>query len=321
MELRKDYILDRWVILATARAKRPHQFKLEKKTEPPKTDFFAPGNEHLTPTEIMRVVDENNHDNWKIRVFPNKFAAVEPEGNSEIKTDNTFFTFSDAYGHHEVVVETPDDRQLWDLSEDEIHSVLKVYSERIKALSSDPNIKYACVFKNSGKEAGTSIVHSHSQIISYNKVPETVQQEINAVANFETCPYCDIINIEKDSSRRCFENDNFVAFTPYCSRFPFEIWVFPKQHLTNITEMNNDQIDQMAEIMKNILVKLKELNAPFNYVLHYSPQGENLHFHVEILPRLSTWAGFEMNGTIINTMTPETAAEFYRGETPPEEEK
>ncbi|MCX8147256.1 MAG: galactose-1-phosphate uridylyltransferase, partial [Candidatus Woesearchaeota archaeon] len=103
-------------------------------------------------------------------------------------------------------------------------------------------------------------------------------------------------------------------FTPYASRFPFEIWVFPKYHIRSITELDDAKLMELADIMERILKKLKDLNAPYNYVVHNAPDNQDLHFHIEILPRLATWAGFEFSGTIINTMSPEDAAKFYRGE-------
>jgi len=304
-ELRKDYVLDRWVIIATERGKRPHQFK--HKTEMPDVkDFFAPGNEHLCPPEIYR---KEKNGGWQIRVFPNKFPAVKPEGNSTIKTDNKFYTYADAVGKHEVIVETPDNRQMWDLSIEEIKDVLEVYNLRINEILKIPGIKYVCVFKNHKREAGTSIIHSHSQVIAYDKVPRVVQEKINASKNHDSCPYCEIIEKEKDSERRCFENDNFVAFAPYASRFPFEVLILPKEHKKDLNELD---LLGLADIIKKVILKLKELNAPYNYVLHYSPSDENLHFQIEVLPRLATWAGFEYSGTVINTMPPEKAAEFYR---------
>lgn len=313
MELRKDYLLDRFVILATERAKRPHEFKKEKAKEKTKLCYFCPGNENLTPQEILRTSDKKGK--WKIRVFPNKFAAVKKKGNPEIRTDNKYFTFADAFGQHEIVVETSDHKkQLADLSVEEIKEVLKVYNNRINELSKINGVKYVQIFKNHGEEAGTSIIHTHSQIIAYNKIPEIVEAEVGAVKKYESCPHCEIINIEKNSHRRCFENNSIAAFTPYASRFPFEIWIFPKRHIKNLTEMDENELFDLADILKKILLKLQELNAPYNYVLHYSPENENLHFHMELLPRLSKWAGFEFNGTVINTITPEDAATFYRGE-------
>lgn len=322
-ELRKDYILDRWVIIASERGKRPHEFAKEK-ADPgdPSKCFFCPGNERSTPAEISRIRNDDPASSkkwpWKMRVFPNKFTAVREEGQQEIRTDNVFYTFSSNYGVHEVIVETPDHyRQLWDLDMKDMKQLIDSYCARITDIGRRKGIKYVCVFKNSGKDAGTSIVHSHSQIIAYNKVPEIVQQEVAASKRYPSCPYCSIIQKEKDSYRRCFENRTMIAFTPYASRFPFEIWVMPKQHRRSVTLLSDAEKNDLADLMVRILGKLKELNASFNYVLHNAPgdgKGEDLHFHIEILPRLATWAGFEFSGTVINTESPEEAAKFYRGE-------
>ena len=310
-ELRKDYILDRYVIIATERGKRPHQFiKDPIKTDTKSVDFFAQGNEHLTPDEIYRWPEKSK--NWKIRVFPNKFAAVHPENKSQLITDNNFFTYSDAFGYHEVIVETPKiEESLIDLSEEELSDVFKVIKKRITINSNCDGIRYVSVFKNHGSDAGTSIAHSHTQLIAYNIIPQIIIDKEAAVAKHKTCPYCSIINIERNSHRRVFENPSFVAFTPYASRFPFEIMVFPKRHMLNITEFSEEEFVYLADIMKKILTKLKELNAPYNFYLQYGVKS--MHFHIEIIPRLAKWAGFEhATGTIINTMTPEAAAEFYR---------
>lgn len=309
-ELRKDYILDRWVIISTGRKKRPKQFKKLEAAEV-KVDFFAPGNEAMTPEEIGRIGAKKK---WEMRWFENKFPALKPEGQADIRTDNTYFTFSGNYGYHEVLVETPRlDKQLADLNVNEIEKLLEVYNARIEDLSKKPNIKYVCVFKNHGQKGGTSIVHTHSQIMALNHVPKDVRDEIEACKRFERCPYCDIINIEKQSLRRCFENDDFVAFAPYASRFNYEVWVFPKEHVITLADVKN--LKALAEILKLILKKIKNLGADYNYYLHYAPDGEDLHFHIEIAPRIATWAGFELgSGDVINSVSPEDAAKFYRGE-------
>ncbi len=310
-ELRKDYILDRWVIIASERAKRPQQFRREDVQEEVKSCDFCPGSENATPPEVYRV---EKNGTWQVRAFPNKFAAVKQEGDPVIHTDNVFYTYASNYGKHLVLTETPEHtKQLWDLDVEEIVLVLRGYIEMIYLMHDDPSIKYVTIFKNHKKEAGTSIVHSHSQIIGYNKVPEEVAREVEATKSYNFCPYCDVIQREKGSARRCFENENFVAFCPYASRFPFEVWILPKQHLTHLEDIKD--LHGLAAMMKTVLSKLKELNAPFNYVLHHSPTpADKLHFHIEIMPRLTTWAGFEMNGTVINPQPPEEAARFYRGE-------
>ncbi len=313
MELRKDYILERWVYLATDRKKRPKEFRKEEQKQDSAVCFFCPGNEHLTPPEIGRI-EENSR--WKIRWFPNKFPAVKQEGNPNIWTDNTFFTYSAGYGKHEVIAETPDhEKQLWDLPKEHLKQVLGVYKQRIDDISREPGVRYVLVFKNHGREGGTSLVHTHTQVTGINLVPPLVKEEVEASARFENCPYCSIIETERKSLRRCFENRTFLAFSPYASRFNFEIWIFPKRHVTTMAELNENELDDLADMMRSILTKLKELNAPYNFFLHYAPQGKDLHMHIEVTPRFATWAGFELaSDAIINSVSPEDAARFYRGE-------
>ncbi|MBN1544855.1 galactose-1-phosphate uridylyltransferase [Candidatus Woesearchaeota archaeon] len=318
MELRKDYILDRWVIIATGRGKRPEQFRTEDEIyandQGPEKCFFCPGHEDLTPPEIGRT--KGDHGSWNMRWFANKFAAVDKKGDPKIKTTDRFFTYADAYGVHSVIVETPEhSKQMIDLSEDELMELLRVYANRIADRLNEPDIKYVAVFKNEGPKAGTSIVHSHSQLISLNIVPPTVREKLDAVKKHPSCPYCDIIKIENKSLRHVHEDDTTVTFTPYASRFNFEVWIVPKSHYRTLMDFSDDELFDLASALKRVLRKLKELNANFNMAIYYAPKGEDLHFHIEILPRIATWAGFELEtGIIINVVSPEDAANFYRGE-------
>jgi len=311
VELRKDYILDRWVIISEGRGSRPKEFREDVAIAEGKKCFFCPGSEETTPPEIGRVEKDGG---WILRWFPNKFPAVDKKGDAAIKNDDTWFTYSDAYGAHEIIVETPDhSKQLTDLGEKYLEELFRVYSKRIFWISKDDVVKYVCVFKNHGKKGGTSIVHSHSQVVGYNNVPVLVQQEVEASKKDGKCAYCEIIEKERTSNRLCFENDSFVAFAPYASRFNYEVWVFPKQHLKTIIDFSDKQFSELAQIMKKILTKIRQLGVDYNFFLHYAPDGEDLHFHIEVTPRIATWAGFELSSdTIINSVAPEVAAEFYR---------
>ncbi len=310
-ELRKDYILDRWVIIATERAKRPSDFQhvvVQNKQET--ACAFCPGNQEKAHDDIFRTPETGS---WNIRVIHNKYPAVRMQGDPAIKTHNEFYTFADAYGSHEVVIETPDHaKQLWDLTVDSIVSLLDVFQQRITALLRVKGINYVQVFKNHDIAAGTSIAHSHSQIIGYNIIPKTIRDKQLAIASHPGCAYCSVIEREKDSYRRCFENTTMIAFTPYASRFPFEIFILPKKHITTFAAL--ESMRDLASILKQTLDKLHALNAPYNLVFFYAPDNTNIHFHIEVLPRLTTWAGFEYSGTIINPMPPEEAARYYRGE-------
>ena len=321
--LRKDYILERWVYYATERKNRRREFKEKevKDISSSKTCFFCPGNEHLTPPEIGRVEHKNT---WKIRWFPNKFPAVEKKGDAKIRTKNKFIKEGKTYGVHEVIAETRDHKkQLVDLSIDQIKEIFYIYILRIKALSKLKGIKYVSVFKNKGPNAGTSLVHSHTQIAAISVLPTDIMDKINAAKKFNIrenqrfssgCPYCSIIKLESKSKRKITENKSIIAFAPYASRFNYEAWIFPKRHVKNITAMYDEELYDMASALKKILVKLKKINASYNFFLHYAPQSYDLHFHIEVTPRLATWGGFELStGATINSIMPEDAARFYRG--------
>lgn len=304
-EIRKDYFLDRWTIIAANRAKRPDKFKRKPDKQKKGICFFCPGNEGMTPPEICRVEGKNG---WIIRVFPNKFPATT-KGKGKKGKD-----LIPAYGEHEIIVETPKHKgNMHDLDEDHLFKVFEVYEERIKVLQKDKKIKYVSVFKNRGKTAGASLPHTHTQIIGLPFVPTLVKEE--SVSG--KCPYCKIVKKEEKGPRKILSDGNVVAFTPYASRFPFEAWIFPKRHVRTFSELNPEEKLSFVKALKEVLTKLDHgLDfAPYNFYLHYSPKGKDLHFHLELCPKMSILAGFELSsGMYINTMSPENAAKFYRSE-------
>ncbi|HDI73101.1 MAG TPA: galactose-1-phosphate uridylyltransferase [Candidatus Altiarchaeales archaeon] len=314
-ELRKDYILDRWVIIAKERGKRPHEFLKEReKREKRGLCFFCPGNEHTTPPEISRIEEDGK---WLIRCFPNKFPATA----TEVKTfEENLLVRMSAYGRHEVIVETPEhDTCLGDLNVEHIAKIIDMYSERLIENKKDPRIGYVLIFKNKGKEAGTSLEHSHTQLIALRTVPTAVREEVDASKKYikenGNCPFCDIWKMEMKSERRIFENKYMVAFAPFAPRFSFEAWIMPKRHVTSLEFLNEKERFSFAEILKKLISKLNSsMNyPPYNFYLHVSPKKEDLHFHLELCPRMSKWAGFELgSGLVINTMPPELAAKHYR---------
>lgn len=307
--LRKDYTMDRWVYYATARAKRPREFKNVVVKEDRKC-FFCPSNEHLTPKEIGRVEYKGG---WKIRWFLNKFPAVEKAGNANIKSKK-HFAEGNAFGVHEIIVETPHHKsQLADLPVQQIRETLEVCRFRIKDLSKISGIKYVDVFKNQGKDAGTSLAHTHTQVMALPQIPPLVSEEITAAKKYKKCPYCDIVRTEAKSRRKIFETKNIAAFAPFASRFNYEAWIFTKQHKKNMEELSEGELNDISIALKKILVKLKKINASYNFFIHYAPDKADLHFHIEITPRLATWGGFEISSNaIINSVMPEDAARFYR---------
>ena len=314
-ELRKDYILDRYVIISTSRAKRPHQFKSEpEKMSDASVCPFCRHNESMIPA----IVSDDKQKG--VRVVKNKFAATMPEGDARIRTDNRFFTFASAFGTHEVIIETDKHGQEFaEMDRENIKTILDSYIWRIKELSKIDGIKYVSVFKNSGDEAGASISHAHSQVIAYNLVPRVVVDYEIAFKKYhdvnKSCAFCDLMQTEKQSDRRIIENESFTAFCPYASRFNFEVMFLPKRHLKSITDLSMVEVYDLADILKYVISRLNTLGYPdYNLEIVYG-YDEIFHFSVSLTPRLAKWAGFELETeTIINVVTPEDAAKFYRGE-------
>mgnify|MGYP001767560036 FL=1 len=180
------------------------------------------------------------------------------------------------------------------------------------------------IFKNHGREAGASLVHSHSQLIATPIVPKRVAEEIAGAAEYyrfrERCVYCDMVNQETlEGTRVVEENSDFVAFEPFAARFPFETWIVPKVHSHNFGEISATQIESFSIILKNTLLRIYKAldNPPYNFMLHTGIRGidesNHYHWHLEIVPRLTRVAGFEWgSGFYINPMPPEHAAMYLR---------
>ncbi len=313
-ELRKDYLLDRWVIIAIDRGKRPTDFIQKPGIEEPKTCFFCPGSEHMTPPEIDRVEKDGG---WIIRCFPNKFPATKTE-LGDVKEN--LLVSQPAYGRHEVIVETPNhDEHLNELSVEHIVKVLDMYSSRVNELKKDDRIKYVMIFKNQGMVAGASLEHSHTQLIALPMAPKLVREETEASRKYMKakggCPLCDIWRHEAESDRLILEDEHTISFAPFASRFPFEVWIMPKRHIRSLDEFRDEEKQSFAKMLKDILMRLNSnLNKPpYNFWLHISPDGEDLHLHLELAPRLANFAGMELGSEIvINVMSPELAARYYK---------
>ncbi len=307
-QLRKDYLLDRWVIIAKKRGKRPRDFKHEGEKRVGKSCFFCPGKEHRTPPEIDRIEKDGE---WIIRCFPNKFPATTEKKEM---LDKGLLNAMAAYGRHEVVVETPiHGEELGNLEVEHIAKVLEMYTRRVVELKKDPGIEYVSIFKNRGKTAGASVAHSHTQIVALPMIPGIIREEMKVLQKQGDCPLCRIGDIEGERTVR--EDKYTVVFAPYASRFPFEARITPKRHLSSLEELNKKERESFALSLKEVLTALnKSTNyPPYNYHLHLGPGGEDFHMYLELLPRLLTWGGFELsNDIVINTMSPETAAKHYR---------
>ena len=326
-ELRKEPVSGRWVIVATERAARPTDF--ETNPQIIKSSFcpFCEGNEDKTPPEILAYRDNGampNTGGWRVRVVPNKFPALQAEGEN-FKCEDGIYDKMNGIGAHEVIIESPRHIQsLTSLDNENVEEVLLCYRDRLVDLKSDKRFVYGLLFKNVGFSAGASLEHTHSQVIVTPIVPPLVANEIaNAKAFYqrtEKCLFCDMIQQEIETDKRVvISTDNFVVFAPFASRFPFETWILPKKHESNFENLQEDEAKELAHVLKSVLTRLEATLdfPPYNYIIHSAPfnvtESKHFHWHIEIIPRLTNIAGFEWGtGFYINPTPPEESAELLR---------
>ena len=335
-ELRKDPIIGRWVIIATERAKRPDQFSGQAEEGPlEKPCPFCEGQESQTPPEIYALRTKStarNSPGWELRVVPSLAPFLKIEGELD-RRGKGLYDLMNGIGAHEVVIETNQHiANMADLSEEQISKVITCYIDRMLDLQKDGRFKYVLVFKNHGwTSGGGRIKHSRSQLIATPVNPKRVKEELVGARKYyeyhERCIFCDLIKQElafKD--RVILDIDGFIAITPFAARFPFEIWILPKRHSADFTNLDMGMRLGLGRIMKKVLSKLKKgiNDPPYNYILHTAPFRRtkvgywksidyDYHWHIEIIPRLTRVAGFEWGtGFYICPLPPEDAAKFLR---------
>lgn len=336
-ELRKDPIIRRWIIISTERARRPNEFKSSHGELTERPCPFCQGHEGQTPPEIYALRDPNSKPNqpgWNVRVVPSIAPVLKIEGKLERK-GRGLYDMMNGIGAHEIIIEAPEHVSSFiDLNEEQIADNISVYIDRINELQKDERFKYVLLFKNHGLIAGSArdiIRHSRSQLIATPVNPKRVKEELQGARWYfeykERCIFCDIIKQELDTAKRIVvDTPHFLAFTPFASRFPFEIWILPKQHSCDFASLNKPDRLDLAKILKVTLAKLSKAlgDPPYSYILHTAPFRrpkagywrtieEDFHWHIEIMPRLTRVAGFEWGtGFYINPTPPEEAANYLR---------
>lgn len=325
--LRKDY-----VIVAPRRAERPQSSRSPTAAlEDPVPCPFCPGNETETTPEILAVRPDGSAANtpgWQIRVVPNKYPALLLDGANAGAGQEHDDRLERGYGSHEVVVETPHhEEDLTDQPLKRLHLTLIVYRERLRALRRDERLHHVQVFKNSGRLAGATMPHPHSQIVATATRPRRFALELETLAEHRRrtsrCLICDTVRQEiAEATRLVSTSRDFVTFCPYASRLPFEMSIAPTQHREDYAECSDQELLILARALRQAIGSLAQVVAApaFNLVLHTAPPRPcaigapvEYHWRFELLPRLVSLAGFEWGtGMYINQLAPEEAARRLR---------
>jgi len=334
--MRRDYLIDRWSVIATKRKKRPTDFqRAPEEKKQAGVCALEPGNEHMTPPAVLVYLPTNGgvrkekdrdglrHKNWLIRCVPNLYPAFAPPKEAETpKAEEEAWKRQRANGSHEVLVESPrHSEHLGVASVAQLVLVVNAYQERLRELSSKPYVKYVSIFRNHGFEAGASLSHTHTQLIATPIMPRIMEEELEASKKFfrekKRCAFCRVLEHEERSPRFIWKNEDFVVFAPWASVHPFEFWVFPKRHQCCLLDLKQSEVEAFAKTMRVCFGGLKALlnDPPYNFGFHQMTAGasEHYHWHLEVYPRLSIWAGFEKStGMFINVVSPEDAAKHLQ---------
>jgi UDPglucose--hexose-1-phosphate uridylyltransferase len=336
-EIRRDYLTKRWVIFAPRRSKRPSDFAVKRVYGESKACAFCRGNENLTPPAnllfiphpggVIRTFDKGHRrrSDWLVRCIPNLYPAVNTLASRTKRSDQFPFMRRTAFGFHEIIIESPrHDDHPHRASQSQTKLWLDAAIDRVSDLSNREGVESIVLFRNHGKEAGASIAHAHSQIITTPVVPTRLEEEFEALKRFRrmtgNCALCKVRAHEAKSPRRVLSLYDYDVMTPWASVFPFEFWIIPKRHSSSIIGLSAREVEELAKALRLSLKALAGLlsDPPYNLAFHLAPTRAHdgvFHWHVEVYPKLAVWAGFELgSGMYINTMKPETAARALRKE-------
>lgn len=260
---------------------------------------FCPGNEEETPPEISR---HASGAAWRARVVPNKYPAIAP---------------IDGTPSHEVLVDSAEhDSPLETRHLDAWIEMFELWRERYMCHARRPGIESVLIFRNEGRAAGQSIAHPHSQLLALPFVSPRLEEERRTFDSSASCPLCSATATSSASESLVVAKSAGIAIViPQAARLPYETWIVPERHQPDWSDGNTAAIG--AAVQRAIrALRVRWPGVPFNLALMSAPmRGERdaFHWHIEILPRLTTVAGFELaTGAWMNIVDPGRAAAEIR---------
>jgi len=287
---------EEWVIVAAHRQDRPWSGETvpqEQQAIPPYVDdcYLCPRN--------ARVSGAVNPDYDGVYVFDNDHPCVGMNAPADVRDANGIYQSRPAQGIARVVCYTPrHDQSLAQLEAKEIENLLAAWQAQYRELGSRSEVNHVLVFENKGEVVGVSNPHPHCQIYATNFVFKTIETEAVAsarhLASRGKVLFQEIIEAEQlDNSRIIAESNSTIAFVPYFARYAYEVYVAPKQTHSSLAELNDAEVEDLAKVLKETLVKFDNLwQMPFPYVmaLHQAPTDggdyRGFHTHVEFHPPL-----------------------------------
>lgn len=311
-ELRKDPITGWWVATVVDRTFHRDRFRLAAET----IDDGGDCQNCRTPAG----------DGVRLRTLKDfAFHVVGTEADAralERNLDQVAIGQARAAGSWRTVAAPPGEhRPLQAVGQAMVGEMLRTCRDAIVQSRTAAVTEYVQVVQNWGAQAGARTNHLCIDLYDLPQVPHRVAEEIGGAARFVIregeCPYCRLVR-EEESGRRerlVWQDASTVAFAPFFSRSPFEVWIVPRRHASDFAEASDADIAASAEAVREVLGRLARLDGPpHNLVLHTAPLGERIdrtyHWHWEVHPRLREIAGLEVaTGLPVNPVSPEDAVE------------
>jgi UDPglucose--hexose-1-phosphate uridylyltransferase len=226
-----------------------------------------------------------------------------------------------ASGSWRTIVAPPGEhRPLQRIGSEPLCEMLALARDAIAAAARVGQTEYLQVVQNWGAQAGARTNHLCLDLYDLPQIPHRVAEEIGGAARSlireGECPYCRLAREEaRIGTRLIWQDAESVAFAPYASRSPFEVWIVPRRHAADFARATDVDVASTAEALRQVLGRLARLDGPpHNLVLHTAPLRERVdatyHWHWEIHPRLREIAGLELGtGLPVNPVSPEEAVE------------
>jgi UDPglucose--hexose-1-phosphate uridylyltransferase len=321
-ELRIDPLTGLRVVLAPARADRPFSFESSQAHEDARAECpLCEGHESWTPPETYALRPGGgppDSPGWLVRAVPNKYPLLEPGEHAGVappdRGEPDLFVAVPATGSHEVIVHSPEHvASMTALEADQFRQATGGWRQRATA---HEDAAYVHLMVNEGHAAGASLEHSHAQLYALDSVPAAVAREREhfTAHNSRTmggCLLCDLLAEEVRRRERVVAvDDHAVLLAPFASRGPYELQLVPRRHDPSFAASDPAALDLLREGLRKLAAKLGA-PPPLNLWVRTAPRGaEHFHWHVDVVPRLTRLAGFELGtGQYVNIVPPERAAQ------------
>ena len=316
-----------WVLVSPHRAKRPWQGQVEKAApdDRPAHDpdcFLCAGN--------TRVNGEKNPDYKNTFVFTNDFAALMTDTPASPHSADPLFQCESARGTSRVICFSPDhSKTLPELPVPAIRAVIDTWCEQVTDLAKD--YQWVQVFENKGAAMGCSNPHPHGQIWANNFLPNELAREEQTQKQWLTEKGSPLLlqyaqKEQASGERTVVETEHWIAVVPYWAAWPFETILLPKAHVLRLTELNDEQKQDLALALKLLTSRYDNLfqcSFPYSMGWHGAPHQEgnmehwqlHAHFYPPLLRSATVrkfMVGYEMLAETQRDLTPEQAAERLR---------